>query len=210
MKVKLAVVVAVLSLSAGTLPVSASDERETTSPVMFFRDPDPNHVSGTLIPGAFSTLERETNEISMEIHTSMLPASSATTVWWVIFNEPSKCSPPGCAGKDLSNPAVKGSVSFATGEVIGADGVGDFSADLKVGDLSGCQPAVVGFPCVGLMKPLTAEVHYVIRSHGLPIAGLVDQQIGSFAGGCKGTPVPPFAGPTGNSCFDVQASVHKP
>jgi hypothetical protein len=62
-----------------------------------------------------------------------------------------------------------------------------------VGDTSG---ALFG---PALLDPFKAEMHLVIRSHGQPLSGMIEEQISSFNGGC-----PP------NTCANVQASIHQP
>jgi hypothetical protein len=46
---------------------------------------------------------------------------------------------------------------------------------------------------------MSAEVHLVIRTHGGHLPTLVDDQIGSFEGGCGVNP-----------CVDEQFSIHMP
>ena len=66
-----------------------------------------------------STLVRNDNGVAMTIHTVGLPAGTADTVWWVIFNNPSACSHGmgglRCGAGDLSVPAVKASVQSRPG-----------------------------------------------------------------------------------------------
>jgi hypothetical protein len=120
----------------------------------------------------------------MTIHTIGLPGDIADTVWWVVFNNPAACSHGmggvRCGPGDLFVPSVMASVQFATGHVIGSDGVGNYGAYLREGDSSGCaSPAL---PCDGLASARRADVHLVVRTHGAPIPGLVPDQIHSFNG----------------------------
>ncbi len=194
-----------LPLALLCTPVWADEDR---SPVTWLRDP--GHEQGELVPGAYSILDRDCDGISINIHTTTLRPADEYTVWWVVFNNPDQCANPfHCAGTDLSNPAVQGSVLYASGRTANWRGVANFQADLQVGDVSGCQPEVIGFPCNPLLNPLEAEVHVVVRNHGPPIAGYVCEQTSSFAGGCEGDPEPPFLH-GGNPCFDSQASAHSP
>lgn len=158
-------------------------------------------TGAAVAPGvATSTLVRNDNGVGMTIHTVGLPAGTADTVWWVIFNDPSACSHGTgglrCGVADLFAPAVMASVQFAAGHIVGPDGVGDYGGYLREGDTSGCaSPAL---PCSGLASARTADVHLVVRTHGAPIPGSIDEQIHSFNGGC-----PP------NMCRNVQASPHE-
>jgi hypothetical protein len=147
---------------------------------------------GAVVPGAWSQLVRNDTGVAMTLHTSQLTPGTATTVWWIIFNHPENCT-GGCGADDLGNPLVQASVLYATGHVIGGDGVGDFGARLAVADTTG---ALLG---PGLLNPLGADIQLVVRSHGPAIPGLIDQQIHSFNGGC-----PP------NTCTNVQGSMHQP
>src|SRR5262249_30343107 len=127
-------------------------------------------------PGvATSTLVRNDNGVGVTIHTVGLPAGTADTVWWVIFNNPSACNHGmgglRCGAADVLVPAVMASVQFATGHIIGPDGVGDYGAYLRQGDTSGC--ASPGLPCNGLVSARSADVHLVVRTHGAPIPGLI-------------------------------------
>lgn len=199
MKFRISLACAFCALVVGALPALAG--LESTSQVTWFRDPD--HPAGMLVPGASSTLEREGSGIETSMHTVMLPKGTANTLWYVIFNFPSNCKVAfNCEGPDLGTPAVKGSVQFADGMFVGIDGVADFESELAVGDKSTCQP---GLPCSGLLNPLGAEIHLVVRNHGPAQPGREAAQIGSFAGGCKGLdPMGTFV------CFDSQASRHDP
>jgi hypothetical protein len=77
--------------------------------------------------------------------------------------------------------------------VVPPTGRGNFGASLRVG---GPTRQVLFGP--SLLDARQAEVHLVVRSHGQPIPGLVQEQIGSFEGGCDI-----------NACEDVQFAIHK-
>ncbi len=155
-------------------------------------------ADGSLVDGASSMLVRTDDGVTMTIHTSDLEPGAAYTVWWVIFNDPAMCSDGVCGMNDLlpfgGSPAVMSSVVRATGHVIGNNGVGDFAAHLEEGNPLG---QVLFGP--GLLDARGAEIHLVVRSHGQPIPGLVDEQISMFNGGCKV-----------NTCTDVQFTIHQP
>jgi hypothetical protein len=75
----------------------------------------------------------------------------------------------------------------------------------------------LGAPAPGLLDPWVAEIHFVIRSHGAIIPGLVSEMISTFNGGCQHPgpgfpePLPPAAGiPGPNTCTDMQFAEHKP
>jgi hypothetical protein len=148
---------------------------------------NPTQVVGT------SKLVRNSQGISLTLHTTGITPGDAVTVWWVIFNNPEACGGSPCGLADLGNPAVNASVLFAAGHVIGGGNSTSFASHLNVGDVS---EALFG---PGLLDPFNAEVHLVVRTHGPAIPGMVDEQIHEFAGGC-----PP------NTCDDIQFSIHLP
>jgi len=167
------------------------------------------------VEGAEATLLRTHNNVRMTIKTTDLDPHDTYTVWWVIFNNPEECD-DGCGEPDLFNDAVGGSVLYAAGHVLGANGKGNFAGSLREGDLSGCQPPWEAFDLEliggdgeldmcrnGLVKPQDAEIHLVVRSHGEKIPGMVNDQINTFAGGC--TAETSFGAADGpNECEDQQ------
>ncbi len=180
--------IGLLTLSAVRV-AEANPADHTTSAVHLFSD-------GSAVAGAWSTLVRNQAGVSMTIHTTGLTARDAVTVWWVVFNNPSACASgvPGiarCGEGDLFAAAVNASVLYATGHVIGGHGIGDYGAHLALGDASG---ALFG---PGLVDPLGADIHLVVRTHGPASPGVVDDQIHSFDV-CN------------LICTDLQFAVHEP
>ena len=150
---------------------------------------------GILKPGG-ATLYRSSQELEMRIATSGLVMNSSYTVWWVVFNNPSACV-GGCGMDDLSRPEVRASVLYAAGFVTGLGDTGNVTAYLRAGRL----PSGLDVELGDGLEPgngFGAEVHMVVRSHGLTLPGVVDQQIGSFNGGCNAV------------CANVQAAVFPP
>jgi hypothetical protein len=193
---KSAEILLAVAFVAGVDAVSARADaaQRTTSPVTLF-------MSTVPVAGAWSALVRTDTGIAMTLHTLELVPGTAATVWWVVFNNPAACIAP-CDGPDLSNPAVQASVQYATGHVIGSDGIANYGGYLGEGDTSGC--AGFGLPCNGLLDSRAALVHLIVRTHGAAVPGLVDEQISSFNGGCN--PGEPNVG----QCANLQASVHGP
>jgi prepilin-type processing-associated H-X9-DG protein len=195
---KVLALVAVLVAACGvpaSLPALAGAVQSSTSNIQLVSD-------ASVVPGAYSTLRRLNTGVQMTLHTSMLPAITVDTVWWIIFNQPSNCTqgtPPfRCGLGDLGNPAVDGSVAFADGHVIGGTGVGNYGGYLAVGDTSGVIPGYGS----GLHNPLGADIHLIVHGHGVPVPGMVDQQMHSFPG-CFAPNV------DGVDCRDLQFSVHE-
>ena len=174
---------------------AASNGRATSSKVYQFSD-----MSET---GA-STLRRDGNGIALTINTSDLLPGYAYTVWWLTFDKPEFCSPPACGEDDVFEDALAGGpnkmqlsiLGAADGSVINGNGRANYKGYLEKNDAS---TAIFGD---GLDYPRTAEVHYVIRSHGPAIPGLIEEQITTFNGGCD--PGQPNEG----LCEDVQFAVH--
>src|SRR6266540_2067766 len=92
------------------LPASAGTDHSTSS-VHWIA---PGGLPGAAIPGASSTLVRNSSGASMTLQTSGLGAGTAATVWWVIFNNPENCVGP-CSDDDKFRVAVNASVLYAAG-----------------------------------------------------------------------------------------------
>ena len=148
-----------------------------------------------------------------------LQPKDATTVWWVVFNEPTMCSDNDCGENDIFNldadgefilnddgsppvnaagrQAAKITALRADGHVVDASGAAQFSSRLPIGDAS---EALFGG---GLQNPMTAEIHLVLRTHGPAIPGKVDSMIYSLNGGCEAAwPNAP--------CTNLQFAIFKP
>lgn len=125
-------------------------------------------------------------------------SGDATTVWFVVFNDPSGCD-GGCGADDVDaifgdNPADAG-VHFAAGHV--ANGSKFTTAGhLNEGDESGLLFGSA------LEDATAAEIHLVVRSHG-PASTLTGQELAealhSVDGGCGA-----------NTCGDAQFAVFLP
>jgi hypothetical protein len=185
---KLLVILALVGLLSVLVISHASAATQTTSDVVSIADP-------TAVVGS-STLTRTNKAISMNLHTTGLPAGDAVTIWWMVFNHPEACisgatsGGPRCGMADMGNPAADLSVLYAAGHVIDDAGVADFGGKLAVDDADG---AIMG---TGLHDPAGADVTLVVHDHGPANPGHVDEQIHTF-GACN------------PGCTDVQMSVHQ-
>lgn len=167
------------------------------------------------IEAGWSTLNRYENGVMATFHTKELIPNDVVTMWWVIFNEPANCS-DACGEDDIfmvdedgalvigengaelnfeQIEAAKIALLGATGNVIGEDGEGHFSAVLSTGD----NPNTVFGPA--LLDAANAEIHLVLRTHGPLNADMLDEQIIAFNGGCA-------AEWPNEPCQDVQFAVH--
>jgi hypothetical protein len=168
---------------------SPAEPRISIRPVMNFADQ-------SLVPASGTMLVRTRDNVFATVHTAGLPAGTVVTAWFAFFNNPQNCATRPCSGADFANPAVQGSRVYFGGQTIGVDGTATFGAFRRVGDTTGI------FDGPGLLNPLGAEIHLVMRSHGPAILNdpaILSQQLSTFNGGC-----PP------NACANLQASVHQP
>ena len=204
--------VAALTFSVFAMHGAVAGEMATTTTVISFAD-------GSEIKGTEATLLRMDNGVSVTVDTVDLKAGDAVTMWWVVFNEPRNCSDGECGENDVFNlddnedfilnddgsppfnqagiEAAQISVNYADGHVIDEGGAATFRGQLPVGDTSraGIGP--------GLLDPMKAEIHLVLRSHQQAIPGQVDAMTYTVNGGCAAEfPNPP--------CEDVQAAVFMP
>ncbi len=188
-----------LALGAGTALAGAA----------VHQDEDVSRFDGLGGDVGDATLVRTNSGVSMTIKSSVegelfviggpglngnffLPGD-ATTNWWVVFNNPSKCV-GGCGEDDVLNslgggpaPDAEVDVIFATGHVAGSKWRA--AAHLSEGDITGSLRPLFGKAPIGLLDAMTAEVHVVVRSHGPAkdlAPGQLDDAISTVFGGCAG------------------------
>jgi hypothetical protein len=164
-----------------------------------------------------SALTRTSSGISFNLETTQLEPQTAVSVWVVVFNEPQYCETRPCNEPDLFVPAVMADVLGSPGTLVGDGGSATFSGSRLAGDGSVSLLGALGLPSPGIIDPATAEIHFVLRSHGPVIPGREDEMISTFNGGCQHPgsdfpdPLPAQLGAPGpNTCVDVQFSVHEP
>ncbi len=137
--------------------------------------------AGTVVGSA--DLVRNNNGITCVIHTSGLVPGDAYSVWWVIPDE--------------------ALVFNATGGIAGGDGTATFAGHASTGPVGPVDGSVVLSNGDGSFdQPRTDTVTVIIRRHGSPIPGLIDQQTGTFNGGCSLKPL--------GTCKNVQIATFKP
>ncbi len=190
MRSRLIVLITGMALAAAA-PATAGGSESGTSPVFSIGT---GHTFIDFVPGATSTLVRTSSGISVSLQTSGLPAGHAVTIWALIFNNPSACGAGGCEETrgDLGLPAVQGSLQRVTGHVVDAES--SFAGHLGIGEAS--QTAFGP----GLLNPYGAQIHLIVRDHGVAASGeLLLQQFHD--------PSPRFCNV---ACFDIQKSVHLP
>ena len=165
-----------------------------------------------------ATLHRNANGITVNFKAEGL-YPGAYTIWWVIWNKPQNCITPGaCIEADFANADnVEVDIMYAGGNVVGNNGKGNFSGHLNAGDDSPESiNELMGLPIVGgleLGNTFDAEIHIVLRTHGPAVPGLINEQIGSYEGGCdeplKYMPFTEYPNTIGE-CADIAAVIFPP
>lgn len=193
---------------------------EKSSDLEFLEESDPNarvmidhsnvfdFETEEMIPNAFSKLMRKDDGVAAVIHTSQLESKGVYTIWAVIFENPEFCSDGMCGLDDIfdaegellvnddgtfGTPDVNVTVMWATGKIASTSGIGTFNFKIMVNNPHG---EVLFGP--GLTDAMNSEIHFVVRTHGQAILGLLEEQLTTFAGGCDI-----------NACADEQFSIHK-
>ncbi len=204
--------VAVATVAAGPHSLAAPPSTSSQSDVFTFAEPTS--------PVGTSTLTRTDDGIRASMRTGGVAAHDTLTLWWVVFNNPTECSAPGCGDDDIfvDGDPTKGLneaqivaadivVAYADGALASGGGRAGFEARLQAGTRD--VEVVFGDGAI-LDDASSAEVHLVARSHGPKVPGLIREQVGSFAGGCEVFLNPPSVPAAAGECADVLFSVHKP
>lgn len=201
-----------LALTAMAAPSQAAGHgASSTSAIATFADP-------TTTVGR-SHLVRTDSGVIATYRTSGLQASEALTLWWVVFNDPGGCTGPcgedeifvdGDPQKGLNWAGIEAAdivAGYADGVVSDAKGRAFMKASVQTG---GDVDEIIFGDGPILKDSITAEIHLVARSHGPAVPGLIDVQIGSYAGGCDVFLLPPEVPQAVGECSDIQFSVHLP
>jgi hypothetical protein len=151
----------------------------------------------TQLEGASSQLLRTDEGVTATFQTHSLEPGAVHTLWWVVFNVPENCEAgtvlSRCGLGDLMNDSAVPSLLWGAGQVVGEGGVGNLAAHLRVSN----PPGEVRLG-PGLLDPLGATIHIVVRTHGPAIPGSILEQMRTFVGGCDV-----------NDCANVQFAVHE-
>jgi len=157
----------------------------------------------TLVEGANASLIRNKNGVRLNIQTRELEPGFAYTVWMVVFDAPENCIIPNeCGVDDLTadpNPAEATVFGATGGSIAGGIGKDTFATRVAPGD----EFKDIRRGDGSLDNPLTAEIHFVLRSHGPTIPGMIQDQISTFNGVCN--PGEPNEG----QCEDVQFGIFR-
>ena len=176
-----------------------------TQPVYNFADlPDDLTKVGT------SKLIRTEDQLGVKLHTTGLVKHQVITVWWVIFNNPEYCEDTPCGMPDLFDENVQPACLYADGDIVSGNGNSRYQGRLNIGDERDSCLDFFGGVDYGLQNPETAEVHFVVRSHGPLIPGMVPEMRSTFAGGCEEHLDPGITPEEPGECADLQFAVHLP
>lgn len=179
---------AAMLLAGLSSPVSAHNDKAA---VRHFED------GSEVGQGSHTRLNR--HKVEANAHLRNLTPGDAITVWAVVFESPDECV-DGCGGDDVDaafaaaddpdlTDLVDITLTYAAGGVVNPGG------NLNLRNGIGGGQILVGDGEVN--NPHSAEIHFVIRSHGPHQPGTGDTT--SVGGGCD-TQV----------CSDIQFSVHLP
>lgn len=151
----------------------------------------------SVIPTSGTMLMRTPTGIFLNYNTAGLVPGTVATSWIAVFNTPAACSTNPCSMPDLSNPATHSAVINTGGKIVGADGTANYGGFRAVGDTFGIFG---GTFAGGLIFPMTAEIHMVVRTHGVASTDptVLSQQLTTLNGGC-----PP------NTCANIHISIHQ-
>lgn len=209
-----AAIAALITTGTAVAAASANPPTKSTESVQSFATPG--------VEVGTSTLTRTDTGMRLNLRTSGTAAKEALTVWWVVFNHPEACSAPGCGTDDIfvdGDPAgplnevqIESAdivAAYATGKVSSQSGHVTFSANLDADEPAGTREVIFGSGST-LKHVEGAEVHLVVRSHGPAVFELVQEQIGSFAGGCEVFLAPPAVPTAEGECGDTLFAIHRP
>ena len=145
----------------------------------------------TEVDGSAATMVRMSSGAAITLATTGLQAGDVVTVWVQVFNSPYKCFDGECGWDDIfifgdgtrvanfdARSAAEISVLRLDGKVIDIDGKATFRGRLPVGDTS---QAIFG---PGLVKPMGAQVHLIVRTHQAEIPGMLEVMLSTPNGGC--------------------------
>lgn len=166
--------------------LTSSDNLELRTPAVHCESDLLTGVPNNITVVGTTTITRNANGLNMTLKADDLVPGHTYTVWWVIWNYPEFCDGP-CDDPDIANPDVQPEILFATGNVVGGSGKGNFGAGLSENDATGTiNEEFFGLPSYGgLHDAMHAEIHIVLRDHGPMIPGQVNEQISTYAGGCN-------------------------
>lgn len=144
-----------------------------------------------------AVLTRTTDGVTMEAALTGLEDGHAFTFWFVTFDNPRGCKgtgpDAGCGGDDVGRASAQARVVNGGGDVAEVDpvtGVAVVEGHLARHNADGAQ-MLGGTDASPLSNPYRAEIHVIVRSHGLAEEDPADlaQQTSNVAAFCNLEPV---------------------
>ena len=200
-----------------------------SQPLYWHIDPDGDGplAVGHEVHNSSTAIWRDEGGVSFEVRTTGLVKGHGLTVWFFSYDNPEACifgngnEGTRCTRADLLlNPAAQGSLMWGrAGEFVSSNGLTTFTGR-RPANTTPCvtEPAVVDEDCSGvligrgLLNPLGAEIHFMLRDHGPDQEGIEDETT-TINGGCDpltyhGLPgFGPGWGTPGNfACYDPQGN----
>lgn len=223
----LATALALVIPAAGAGAQNAGPPSES-QPLYWHVDPDGDGPieKGQEVHNSSTTIWRDEGGVSFEVRTTGLEKGHGLTVWFFSYDNPEACiggdgnEGTRCSRADLANPAALGSLMWGrAGEFVRSNGLTTFTGRRPV-NTTPCitEPAVVDEDCSGvligrgLLNPLGAEIHFMLRDHGPDQEGIEDETT-TINGGCDpltyhGLPAfgPGWGTPGNFACYDPQGN----
>ncbi len=131
-----------------------------------------------------SWISRNERGVTVFVAPAEIPAGHGISLWWGIYNNPSACDGD-CDGADLANPAVEADIVYGRSFVTGTEhpSAGDH---LGLDETSGSvRASTLGMEPIGLVDPLKAEIHLIIRDYGKLQPGDSMEVPARFDGECE-------------------------
>ena len=145
-----------------------------------------------------SHLTRNHKGLRANVRTSGLTPGDVVTMWITTFQNPDGCD-GACDIPPEDFPGGLGSTQVAGAAIVPNNGRLGIAGKLDVGD-EVVFGGMFGGPVVQVFdNPFGSEVHLVVRTHGPPIPGRLDEQMSLFPGGCDE-----------NACENIQVALYEP
>jgi hypothetical protein len=129
-----------------------------------------------------SGILRTDRRITFTIRAIGLQRSTVYSIWAFAFNNPDACAASPCSTEDLGNPDTHPSLFRVAAGLSDQSGNATFGGEIARNNQGG--RTIFG---AGLTIPRNAELHFVWRNHGQPIAGQVQVQMREYLGAAPPT-----------------------